>query len=255
MQVLVLTEPELQRAFDGDESLLRSNLVGQRAQQRRLAGVRRAGDHDVLARRHGRGQERGQLVGHRRVTHQIIEVDAGQPGPPHRDARTGAHPHHGREPATVRQPKVELRIGRVERPAGQAGVRAEGLDQLDQLVVAVRDRLADDLTAIRVLDEDLVAAVDVDVLDIRIVQQRLQPADAEQRGMDTGGEVLLLFGRRRSRPGRELRPRVPFQNPVDDRTRELPFVLTRHCGQTGRLILAPLSREGVGHLFAEAANE
>jgi len=48
--------------------------------------------------------------------------------------------------------------------------------------------------AVREADEDLVAAVDVDVLDIGVLQERLEPADPEQRRVDGGGGRLLLLG-------------------------------------------------------------
>ena len=67
-------EPELERALDGDEPLVRRDLVGQRAQQRRLSGVGGAGDHDVLARGDGRGQEAGELGGHRAVLDEHVQA-------------------------------------------------------------------------------------------------------------------------------------------------------------------------------------
>src|SRR5258708_9594997 len=85
-------------------------------------------------------------------------------------------------------------MGRVERAAGQARVRGERLDQLDQFRVALGDRLAEHLPAVRVAEEHPVTAVDVDVLDKLVLQQRLKPADAEPRGMDDGCEVFLLLG-------------------------------------------------------------
>ena len=97
-----------------------------------------------------------------------------------------------REPSGRRRSSCGLAVsnGRLDRP----GVGGQHLDQLDQLVVALRDRLGHDLAAVGVAEEDPVAAVDVDVLDLLVLQQRLQPAHAEQRGVDRRGELLLFLG-------------------------------------------------------------
>ena len=206
VQVGELAETELERALDGDQPFRRLDLVGERPQQRGLPGVGRAGDHDVLAGADRRRQERRQVGRHGAVVDERVERDAGQPGAADRHRRPRAHPHDRGEPRPVGEPDVELRVGRVERPAGQTGVGTEGLHQLDQLVVGLRDRLRPLLASVGVADEDLVEAVDVDVLDLGVVEQRLQPADAEQRGVDAVGEALLLV-RRRRRAARRGPPR------------------------------------------------
>ena len=60
-----------------------------------------------------------------------------------------------------------------------------------------------DLAAVGVADEDLVAAVDVDVLDLGVVEQRLEPADAEERGVHGRGVLPP-----RSRASSGVRPRL-----------------------------------------------
>ena len=140
--------PELERPLDRDEPLLRRDLVGERAQQGRLPGVRRAGDHDVLARQHRGRQEAGHVGRDRAEPHEVVEVHAREPRATDRDRRAGAHVHDRRQAAAVRQAQVELRVGRVERAARQARVRAEDLHELDQLVVGVRDRLPALLAAV-----------------------------------------------------------------------------------------------------------
>ena len=86
-------------------------------------------------------RKRGQLRVERAVADQVGQEDLAQPGAADRDRRAARDLHHRGEPGAVRQPQVELRVGGVERPAGQPGVRREGLDELDQLVVGLGDRL------------------------------------------------------------------------------------------------------------------
>ena len=135
-------EAEFQGAFDGDESLVRRDLVGEGAQQRRLTGVRGARDHDVLARADGAREEVRDLgrdrpvadqVGHEHLAH--ARATDGEGGPTR-------HVHDGRQSRTVRKPQVELGVGGVEGPGGETGVRTEDLDELDQLVVALGDGFA-----------------------------------------------------------------------------------------------------------------
>jgi hypothetical protein len=187
VQLGELVQPQLKGPLHGDQPLVRRDLVRQGAQQRRLPGVRRPRDHDVLPRHYGGGEETPDLRGDGAVAHQVGQEDLAEAGAPDRHGRPQRHVHHGREPRPVGQPQVELRVGGVERAAGQAGVGREDLDQLDELLVGLGDRLVHELLAVGVADEDPVAAVDVDVLDLGIVQERLQAPDAEQGGVDPGG--------------------------------------------------------------------
>src|SRR5215470_6931142 len=92
------------------------------------------------------------------------------------------HVHDRGQPRAVRQPQVKLRVGGVEGAARQARVGGKRLDQLDEFLVAVGHRLDHDLLAVGVAEEHPVAAIDIDVLDPLVLEQRLQPPDAEQRG-------------------------------------------------------------------------
>ena len=58
----------------------------------------------------------------------------------------------------------------------------------DELLVVVRHRRQSLLPTVAVLHEDVIAAVDVDVFDLGIVEQRLQSPDAEQCRVDGGRE-------------------------------------------------------------------
>ena len=103
-----------------------------------------------------------------------------------------------REPSGSRRSSCGLAVS--NGPRREARVRAEHLDQLDQFLVGLGHRLAHDLAAVGVAEEHPVAAVDVDVLDLRVVQQRLEPADAEQRGVRPPEAVLLARSAGCARP-------------------------------------------------------
>ncbi len=231
------------------------DLVDDRAQQGGLARVGGPGDHDVLPRA-GRGREEGGRLGQQRaVAHQVGQEHLAEPGPA--DGHRGAqrHVHHRGQPRPVRQPEIQLRVGAVERPAGQAGVGGEHLDQLDQFVVVLRHGLDHHLAPVRVADEHPVAAVDVDVLDVRAIQQRLQPPDAEQRGVDRGGEIFLFLRVRRDPPGGDLVAGVILQHLRDEGPRELALVLAGHGRQAGRRVQPPLLGQPGAHLTAEPFDE
>ena len=184
VQLGKVVQAQLQGPLHGDEPFLGRDLVRQRAQQGGLARVGRPGDHDVLPRGH-RGREEGRHVGAERgVADQVGEEHFAHPGPPDGDRRPQGHIHDRGQPGAVGQAQVELRVGGVERPAGQARVGSQDLDQLDQLFVAFRDRLRHDLPAVGVADEDPVAPVDVDVLYLVVLEQWLKPAEPRrgQRG-------------------------------------------------------------------------
>src|SRR5690606_28995515 len=234
---------------------VRRDLGGQGPEHRRLPGVRRPGDHDVLPRGDRRAQERGQLLGERPGADQVVEGDRPEAGPADRQRRALADPHDRGEAGAVGQPQVELGVGGVERPGGEADVGGEDLDELDELLVGVGDRRGGLLAAVGVADEHPVAAVDVDVLDLGVLQQRLQAADAEQGGVDRRGDPLLLLGRRRHPPLGDLGGGVVLEDLDDERAGVVPLVLAGHRRAPGDLVTAPLLVQPVGHLGAQPANE
>ena len=174
-----------------------------------LPGVGGPGDHDVLA-----GPDRG-ATGTTPSSGEIVPLPTrvSRKTRPSRARRIDSDGRwhtpitaESREPSGSRRSSCGLAVS--NGPAGQSAVGAEDLHQLDELVVGVGDRRAPLLAAVGVADEDVVAAVDVDVLDLGVVEQRLQPADAEQGGVDALGAAppprrgWAACGRRRSPRGR-----------------------------------------------------
>src|SRR5690606_24262719 len=92
-------------------------------------------------------------------------------------------------------------------------------------------------------------------LDLGIVQQRLEPADAVERGVDAVGQLGLLGVREGRATGGDLLARVRLQAAGDDRPGELALVLAGHGGQAGGGVLATLAGQRVGDLLAQGAQQ
>ncbi len=248
-------EAELQGPLDGDEALVRGDLVGEGPEERRLAGVGGARDHDVLAGADRAGQEVGDLGRHRAVADEVgdehlahARAADGQGGAP-------GDVHDGRQTRTVGEPEVELGVGRVEGAGGQTRVRAQHLDELDELLVGLGDGVALHLATVGVPDEHLVEAVDVDVLDLGVVQQRLEPADAEQGGVHGGRVLFLGLGVQRRTARVDLGAGVLLQDLGYDGTRVLPLVLRGHRSDVVDLVLSALFGDTVAGVLAEPLDQ
>lgn len=248
-------EAQLQRALDGDETLVRRDLVGEGTQQRGLAGVGGTRDHDVLAGADRAGEEVPQLGRESAVADQVGDEHLAHAGPADGQRGPAGHVHDGRQTRTVRQPQVELRVRGVEGPGRQTGVGAQHLDQLDELLVGLGDRLAAHLAPVGVADEHLVAAVDVDVLDLGVVEQRLEPPHPEQ-GRVHGGRVLLLGLRVQRRTARvDLGAGVLLEYLGYDGAGVLPLVLGGHRRDAVDLVEAALLRDPVTGVLTEPLDQ
>ncbi len=255
VQLGELVEAELQGSLDGDEALARQDLVGQGAQQRRLSRVRRTGDHDVLPGADRRREETANFRAYRAISDQVGKEDLAEAGAANGDGGLDRHVHHRAQPRTVRQAQVELWVGGVERPARQPRIGGQDLDELDQLLVGLGHRLPHELLAVGIADEHLVAAVDVDVLDLGVVEQRLQTPHAEQRRVNARRERLFLLDRGRGAAETDLAARVLLQHLRDQRPGELALVLARHRGQAVGLVEPALVGQAVADLLPEPLDE
>ncbi len=136
----------------------------------------------------------GQLGTDRPEVDQVGQGESGVPVPTDGDGRSSGHRHHGREPAPVGKSQVHLRSGQVEPPLGQAEPAGRGPHHLDDLVVRSGDRRHQAFRPVGEGGPDPIAPVDVDVLDLGIVDQRLEAAHAEEGVQDRLGQEPLLVG-------------------------------------------------------------
>ena len=181
--------------LDGAEALVRGDRVDQRAQQRGLARPLITGDHHRLAGQHRGVQELGHLDRHQTTGGQIGQRHVGEDvlADHHAGPVRQAEPD-GVQTEAVAESEGHGRVRVVERPRGLV-VLAQEADGLHQLVVAVGDRRHLLAPTVAVLDDDRVPAVDLDVLDVREIEQGLQPAVAEHRVLHRLHVRVLALGR------------------------------------------------------------
>ncbi len=127
---------------------------------------------------------------------QVVEGDPQVAVAADRHARPGRHGHDGEQARPVGELQGESRRAPVEAALADPDPGRRGAQQLHQLGVGGGDRRHLLPAPVGVADEDLVAAVGVDVLDLRIVQQSLEAVQAEQ-GVEGGPGQLVLLGRRK----------------------------------------------------------
>ena len=186
---VLLLQPELGRVLDRDDTLVARDERAQRVQQRGLSGTGTAGDQDVESRLHAAGQQLQHLDRHRAIRDQLLD----------RQVRAEAT---DRQHGTVER---ERRNDRVDaRAVGQAGVH-HGRRLVDATADAAHDAV-DDRHQVRVvaeralharqlaatLDEDVLGAVDQDVGDGRVAEQRLDRAEAGDLPDDLLDDLLAL---------------------------------------------------------------
>jgi hypothetical protein len=176
-----LVQPQLVGVLHRDQPLGRGDLGGQRAQERVLADVRAPADDHVFAGADQRPAELPQPGVDRAQAGELVEGGAQVPVPADRHGRAVADRHHREQPGSVGQLHGQPRAGPVEAPLFQPGAGRDRADQLDQLRVRGGHRADLFGAASGEADPHVVAAIGVDVLDLRVLQVRLEPGQLEQR--------------------------------------------------------------------------
>ncbi len=158
-----------------------------------------------------------------------------------------------REPSGSRRSSCGLAEsnGRLVRPAWAASTWISSTSS-SSLSATGPGRL---LATVAVLDEDLVAAVDVDVLDLGVVDQRLQPADTEQRRVDRAGDLRVVVRRRRRAALGQLVAGVVLEHLDDQRAGVLALVLGAHRRYAVHLVAAALLVQPLGDLDPQLADQ
>lgn len=89
---------------------------------------------------------------------------------------------------------MQPRLGLGEGPSVDFAARGKEDQEVDELLVGVSDGWAIDQGAVDQFQEDVVVADDDNVLDVVVVDQRLQSAQAEERVEDSLRRGLLACG-------------------------------------------------------------
>ena len=129
-------------------------------------------------------QEPGHLYRHHPAVGELGKGDIGERVLANRDRRTITEPEPDRmQPEAVAKSEGHHRVGVVERPGRRDGL-AEEADRVDEFRVGVGDRWPLLAPAVAVLHDHRVAAVDLDVLRLGNLEQRLEPAKTEDGILD-----------------------------------------------------------------------
>ena len=206
-----LVQMQLVLGFERADRLMSADLGTQRPHQRRLPRRLRPGDHNRLPRPHRRGQKRRRQRRQRAQPDQIREGDPLQPVAADHHRRPRRHPRRRRQPRTAVQPQMQPRGSGAERAGVHLRPGRQEDQEVDQILITVRDRIRRDDRPVDQLEPDLVETVDGDVLHPVVIHQRLQPAQPEQRVEHRRRRRLLHTQRRRltARRQRRLPPQPP----------------------------------------------
>lgn len=136
------------------------------------------------------------------------------------------------QPEALAQRERHGRMRVVERSRGRVVLTQEA-DRLDQLVVAVGDRRHLLASTVAVLHDDRAPPMDLDVLHVRQVQQRLQAAIAEDGVLDRLHVRELALGGPQVRALTVQSPYVITDDPSDDRAAQQdPVLLGQRSSRT-----------------------
>ena len=184
-----MREPQLEHLLAGHHPLPSGDGGGQAVEQRGLAGLGAAGHQHGQAGAYGRVEELRGLRGQRAEVDQVAEaVGAGDElaDVDGSEVAADAVEHHV-QPVAAGQHRVDERLGQVE--AAPAGLE-HPLDQLAHLLGAQHDR--GELVPAAAGDEDPAGVVDPDLLDLGVVEQRLQHPQPRDPGDDLADRQRLV---------------------------------------------------------------
>ena len=188
-----LLQLQLRGILDRDDPVGRIDLLGQGVEQGRLAGAGPARDDDVLLGAHRAIQDLDHLRGQRVACGQRFERQVA----PHElaDRDGGAVDRQGKRDDVHAAAVGQAGIDHGRRLVDAApGGRGDPLGRVeDVLLVEEGDRRQ--LQLAEALDEDLTGAVDQDVVDRVVGQERLNRPDAEHLVEQFGRDLIFLVAR------------------------------------------------------------
>ena len=224
--------------LQGAEALVRRDGVDQGPKQGGLAGALITRDHHRLPGQDRGVEELGDLVRHQSAVGQIGQGHVGQGVLSDHHARSVRQPKpDGVQPESFTQRQRHRGVGVVERP-GRLAVLTEEPDGLDQFLITVGDRRHLLPAPVTELHHHGVPAVDLDVLHIRQLQQRLQPAVAEDGILDGGDVGLLLGGGPQLGAVAVQRPNMITDHPPDGGPAHQQPVVAGQGSASGSLLIA-----------------
>ena len=200
-QHVLLVERELGGVLDGDDPLVLGDERRQHVEGRRLAGARAAGDQDVEAPAHARGEELGDRLGEGAEADQVLDLVRlrGELADRQQRAVERQRRDDGVDAAAVGQPGVDHRAGLVDAAAHLADDLVDGAPQVH--LVGEVSLHGEQPSA--PLHEDLVRAVDHDLADVRVAEERLDGAVAQDVVGDLLGDAGAVGDRERGVLGRQ----------------------------------------------------
>ncbi|MNV05386.1 hypothetical protein D3C71_957220 [compost metagenome] len=173
-----MIQRQLGGVLDGDDTLVVRHEGSQCVQQRGLAGAGAAGDEDVAAAAYQcvqQGVHRlvertacEQFVGRERVFAELADR--------HHRAIDGQRRNDGVESAAVGQARIDHRVGVVKATAE----RRDDATQDAQQVAVIAEALGGAAQLSAAGNVHVLVTVDEDVLDLRVMQQIIQRAEAGQ---------------------------------------------------------------------------
>ena len=173
-----LLQPQLGGVLDGHHALLFGNESGQGVEQRCLAAAGAARNQDIQPGAHARRQEIDHFRGQRLLGHQVLGLDRphAEAADRHHRAIQGQRRNDGVDAAAVRQSAVHHGTGLIDAPPGLAH---DPLNDVQQVVVVVEGNVGP-LQLAAALHVNGLRAVDEDVGDGRVLQQRFERAQPER---------------------------------------------------------------------------
>ena len=187
-----LLQLQLGRVFDSNQALADADRRRECIQQRGLARTRAAGDHRRDPAAHGTIQKVGHRLGHGPELDQALQRQRllGKLADRDRTPVDGHRRNGGVYPATIRQASVDHRLAFIDTSThgGDDPVH----DPQEVIVVAEVDRRQFQLAA--PLHINLEGAVDQDVIDRVVLEQRLNRSQPDHFVVDRGPERLQFLG-------------------------------------------------------------
>ena len=140
---------------------------------------------------HGRGQKSFYRLLEGAQTAQVGERHLQEVMDSDHDAGPARYRHDREQPGTVRKPQIQLGRGSVKAVLGAAEARRSQPNDVNELLVGVGDRVDLPPCPVAAAHVHRIAAVDVNVGEVSVLQEALQATETEQRVEDRLGELVL----------------------------------------------------------------